>query len=208
MNMREIFREHPVLCIMRNIPLDKTIDYVQAILNGGVCCFEVAMNSTDACRQISMLREHFGEQIHLGAGTAITIERAENAIKAGVEFLLTPSVDEEILKYCKEHAIPLLPGVLTPSDVGLCLKYGFDVMKLFPAEDVPKTYVKSLKGPFDDTDYVAIGGVTLDTVRDFMQQGYLGVGIGGGIMPKEYVETNNWEAAAAYVKELVNRCRI
>ena len=99
----------------------------------------------------------------------------------------------------------MLPGALTPSDVTTCLKYGFDVIKLFPAGDMPKGYIKSLKGPLDETDYVAIGGVNRDNLADFIRQGYIGVGLGSSILPKDAVAKADWAAASAYVSELLSQ---
>ena len=68
---------------------------------------------------------------------------------------------------------------------------------------MPKNYIKSLKGPFDDTDYVAIGGVNRENMADFLAQGYIGVGMGSNVIPKEMVERNVWIGAAEYVAQTV-----
>ena len=207
MHMREIVRENPILAIMRNIPSEKLIDYVEAIRQGGVNFFEVAMNTPDAADQIRTLKEHFGDQIILGAGTVITVERAKAAVEAGAQFMVTPSTDIPVLEYCRDHGIPMTPGVLTPTDVSTCLSYGFDVMKLFPAGDMPMNYVKSLKGPFDGTDYVAVGGVTSDNMEEFLRRGCIGLGIGSGMMPKEVVKNGDWEAGTTHVKAMVEKVK-
>ena len=204
MDLRKIVSQNPLLAILRNIPLEQTLDYAQAIYNGGVAFFEVALNSPHALEQITMLRNHFGDKAYVGAGTAITVERAKSAIEAGAQFLLSPSTDAEVLAYCAQEGISMLPGALTPSDVTTCLKYGFDVIKLFPAGDMPKGYIKSLKGPLDETDYVAIGGVNRDNLADFIRQGYIGVGLGSRILPKDAVAKADWAAASAYVSELLS----
>lgn len=205
MDMKEVFRENKILAIMRNVPLEKTIDYAQAIVDGGVKCFEVALNSKDAYKQISMLHQHFGERALIGAGTAITLEKAKKAVQAGAQFLLTPSTHEDVLAYCEKEKILFLPGALTPSEVATCLKYGFTTIKLFPAGDMKKGYIKSLKGPFDETDYVAIGGVDVDNIHEFFEQGYLAVGLGSNLMPKEIVLSNDWEKGKEYVAALVSK---
>lgn len=193
---------------MRNVPLEKTIAYAQAVVDGGVNCFEVALNSKDALKQISMLRAHFGKQALIGAGTAITVELAKNAIEAGAQFLLTPSTHEDVLAYCAKENIMFLPGALTPSDVATCLRYGFSTLKLFPAGSVQDNYVKSLKGPFDGTEYVAIGGVDTNNVQDFFRQGYLAVGLGSNLITKEMVASGDWEEAKKTVAALVSKVSI
>ncbi len=207
MNMKETVLENPLLAILRNVPNDILLDYAGAIIQGGVRFFEVALNSEGALGQIAALKAHFGDEIILGAGTAITPERAAAAVEAGASFLLSPSTDEPVLAYCRDHGIPFLPGALTPSDVSLCMRYGFSVIKLFPAGDMPRGYIKSLKGPLDGTDYVAIGGVNPDNIADFMKQGYIGVGLGSAIIPKEYAENREWGRAAAYVADLLKKAK-
>ena len=204
MDMKEIVSQNPLLAIMRNVPMELILEYAGAILEGGVSFFEVALNSPHALEQITMLKREFGDRAHIGAGTAITVERAKAAVEAGAEFLLSPSTDEEVLSYCAAQGIPMLPGALTPSDVTKCLKYGFSIIKLFPAGDMPKGYIKSLKGPLDETEYVAIGGVNRDNLADFIRQGYLGVGLGSNILPKEAVANCDWKAASQYVADLLS----
>lgn len=203
MDLRRVIAKNPILAIMRNVPLEITLDYAKAIIDGGISFFEVALNSPNALEQISMLKKAYGDRAYIGAGTAITVERAKAAVEAGAQFLLAPSTDSDVLEYCKCNNIPILPGALTPSDVTTCLRYGFEVIKLFPAGDMPKGYIKSLKGPLDNTDYVAIGGVNKDNLTEFFKQGYIGVGLGSNILPKEAVEKRDWVTASEYVKELL-----
>ena len=130
------------------------------------------------------------------------MERAKAAIEAGADFLLSPSTDEDVLAYCQKNHIAIMPGALTPSDVSKCVRYGFPVIKMFPAGDMPMGYIKSLKGPFDETEYVAIGGVKKENMAQFFNQGYLGVGIGSNIIPSDMIQRDAWEEASAYVAEL------
>ena len=207
MNIKEIAQKNPILAIMRNVPLEKTVKYAGAILEGGVAFFEVALNSVHALAQIDMLRKTFGDKAYIGAGTAITIERAKAAMNAGAQFLLSPSSDADVLAYCQKEKIAMLPGALTPTDVSLCVRHGFHTIKLFPAGDMPRGYIKSLKGPFDDTDYVAIGGVNSENIADFMHEGYLSVGIGSNMVPREAMEKEDWAAVSAYVHTLLEKAR-
>ncbi|MCI8512709.1 MAG: bifunctional 4-hydroxy-2-oxoglutarate aldolase/2-dehydro-3-deoxy-phosphogluconate aldolase [Lachnospiraceae bacterium] len=207
MDMYPIVIEHPLLAILRKIPLEKTIDYAQAVVNGGVSFFEVALNSPDGLKQISMLRDHFGDSCLIGAGTAITVERAKAALDAGAQFLLTPGTPPDVLEYCAKNEIKLLPGVLSPCDVALALEFGFKTMKLFPAGSMPRSYVKDLKGPFDDTNYMAIGGVSPDNIREFFDAGCIAAGLASSLMPKDVVASSDWERGSAYIKRLVDKIK-
>lgn len=201
MGMKKILENNPICAIMRNVPTDKAVAYADAAYRGGVRMFEIAMNTPEGALQISMLRKEFGDNVYVGAGTVINEERCKAAEAAGAQFFLTPNVAECTLRFCKDRNIPLLPGVFTPTDVGICLDYGYSVMKLFPAGDMPLSYIKSLQGPFDGTEYVAVGGVKLENIADFMKAGFVGVGIGSNLIPKEMVAAGNWDAAAEYVKK-------
>lgn len=207
MDMYEVFAQNPLLAILRNVPKEITLDYAGAIRKGGVKVFEVALNSPDALKQIAMLRKAYGGECLIGAGTAITVERCQAALDAGAQFLLTPGTPVDVLAFCRDHNVMLLPGVMTPTDVAVSLQYGFKTMKLFPAGDLPRSYVKDLKGPYDDTNYIAIGGVTPDNIPEFRAAGCLGVGLASSLMPKDKVKARDWDACAAYVETLAERAK-
>ena len=207
MDMYEVFAQNPLLAILRNVPKEITLDYAGAIRKGGVKVFEVALNSPDALEQIAMLRKAYGGECLIGAGTAITVERCQAALDAGAQFLLTPGTPVDVLAFCRDHNVMLLPGVMTPTDVAVSLQYGFKTMKLFPAGDLPRSYVKDLKGPYDDTNYIAIGGVIPDNIPEFRAAGCLGVGLASSLMPKDKVKARDWDACAAYVETLAERAK-
>ena len=202
--MRELFQKNKICAIMRNIDSDYVEEYAAAAVRGGINMFEVAMNSGDACRQIRLLKDRFGDRVHVGAGTVISQERCRIALDAGADFFLTPSVNTGTIEFCLKNQLPVLPGVMSPTDVDICLYYGITVMKLFPAGDLPPSYVKSLKGPFDQTDYVAVGGVSGDNIRDFFANGFIGVGIGSNLFPG-IGGNRNWDEAESYIAGIVRK---
>lgn len=202
---RQTIKENPLLAILRNIDDDKLIQYVQTIMDGGIRFFEVALNSQNAFQQIEKLKANFKEDILLGAGTVITKELAQNAIEAGADFLLSPSTDIQVLDYCSKNQIAFLPGALTASEVTTCMEYGYKDIKLFPAGSMPVSYVKSLKGPLDETEYVAIGGVTAENIADFFDNGYIGVGMGSNLLPRGIVRNKEWKQGTEYVQQLLKK---
>lgn len=203
--MHELVQENPVLAILRNIPTERAVAYAGAVIKGGVRFFEVALNSPGAIEQIRLLRAAYGDRILLGAGTAVTPELAQLAMDAGAQFLLTPSAPVPVLAYCEKNKIPLLPGVLTPTDVQLCLDHGFSTLKLFPAGDMPRSYVKSLRGPYDQTEYMAIGGVNASNAVEFLHAGYAAVGLASALAPKPALAAGDWESCTRCVQELVQK---
>ena len=201
--MRKIISQNPVIAILRKVPLKATRGYLSAVAAGGIGAVEIALNSPDALAQIALAKELFQEKLLVGAGTATTLSLAREAVRAGADFLLSPSADRDVLEYCAGEQIPFLPGVMTPSDVNHCLRYGFDLLKLFPAGDLPLTYIKSLKGPFDTTDYVAVGGVKKENVEAFFRAGYLGIGVGSNLIPKKLQQAEDWEQAGQAVQSFM-----
>lgn len=200
MTIEDIIKANPLIGILRNVDADILPYYAESILNGGIKAVEVAMNTPDGAAQIAALRKRFGRDLLIGAGTAITTERIQTAVQAGASFFLTPSVTEENLTRLCACDIPVLPGVFSPSDVELCLRHGLHTFKLFPASDLPRSYIKSLKGPFSGTGYVAVGGVSLENLTGFFEAGFIGAGIGSSLIPRKYIDERDWTGAAEEVR--------
>lgn len=203
--MEQLFRSHKICAILRGLPDDICIPYAKAAYRGGIRLFEVAMNSEHAARQLERLIMNLEGDAIVGAGTVTNVGRCEEAKAAGAAFFLTPSVSVPVLEYCSNHNIPLLPGVMTPSEVALCVEYGYRTMKLFPAGDLPPAYIKSLKGPFEETEYVAVGGVRQNNINSFLDNGFIGVGIGSGLIPDEFKKKGMWEESASYVRKITSQ---
>ncbi len=203
MDMKPIVETNPLLAVMRKVPLERTLDYAQAVYDAGVKFFEVALNSPDGLKQIAMLAKHFDGKAMVGAGTAISADLARSALDAGAMFLLAPSSPVDVLELCADGQVYFLPGVLTPSDINMCISFGFTTLKMFPAGDMPMGYVKSLQGPFDQTNYIAMGGVTPDNAAEFIRAGYIGVGLGSNLVPKELAEQGKWQEVTKRIASLL-----
>ena len=201
--MRKITESSKIIAIMRGVPLEQAVDFATVCADGGIRALEVALNSPNALEEIALIKEKVGNRLRVGAGTAITVDLAKAAKDAGAEFLLTPSVFEDVVKYSVENGLPILPGILTPTEVGVCYRYGIDTFKLFPAGNMPLSYVKLLKGPFDNTEYVAVGGITRDDIRTYLDAGYIGAAIGGGLFDRNLLKEKRLDEAAKQVKELL-----
>ena len=98
--MRKIISQNPVIAILRKVPLKATRGYLSAVAAGGIGAVEIALNSPDALAQIALAKELFQEKLLVGAGTATTLPLAREAVRAGADFLLSPSADRDVLEYC------------------------------------------------------------------------------------------------------------
>ena len=187
--------------IFRNIDESKIVKTAEILINNNINAFEVSYNSHDAIKQIKLLKEHYPDA-KIGAGTILNIEDLKKITsETEPDFIFTPSVNEEVLKYSKKNNINLIPGVFSPSEVALCLNYGFRLLKLFPAENLSETYVKNLKGPFNNADFIAVGGVTKDNILSFFKMGYLGVGMGSSLIKTDFLRNNDWDSLDKHIKD-------
>jgi 2-dehydro-3-deoxyphosphogluconate aldolase / (4S)-4-hydroxy-2-oxoglutarate aldolase len=110
-----------------------------------------------------------------------TRERAEQARAAGASFLVTPHVAAEVNAFARDHALPVLCGVTTPSEIAQALEQGCPFVKLFPAGPLGASYLRALTGPYPGLEVFAVGGVASANARAFLEAGAIGLGIGGAL---------------------------
>ena len=189
--------------ILRGIRKEDILKVGEILIKYNIKDFEVTYNTKDSLEIVKMLKKEFPDA-RIGMGTILSTDDLKKAEEAGAEFILTPSVNEEVLKYSRERNIDIIPGVFSPSEVALALRYGFNYLKLFPAIDLPDSYIKNLKGPFDKVEFMAVGGVEKDNITDFFRAGFVSVGMGSSLIKKTYLESQDWESMEKHVKEIKN----
>lgn len=188
--------------IFRNIEEGKILKTAEILINNNIDTFEVSYNSHDAAKQIKLLKKYYpGAKI--GAGTILNTEDLKKISEAKPDFIFTPSVNEKVLEYSQKNKINLIPGVFSPSEVALCLNYGFRLLKLFPAENLSETYIKNLKGPFNNTEFIAVGGITKDNILSFFKMGYFGVGMGSSLIKNEFLKNDDWNSLDTHIKSIL-----
>lgn len=200
--MIEKMKKDGLVAILRNIPTEKMSEVLTILSEEGVKFVEITMNSKGAEEQIKLASTLFSEKLIIGAGTVNNVETLKRAMKNGANYFLTPGLNEEVLKYASEKNIPGVPGFTTVTEALMAMRYGFKFLKLFPAGEFPMSYLKSIKGPLDDLDCMAVGGVDESNVQEFFKGGYLAVGIGGNLIPKKHLEDSNWDEIRKNVREI------
>lgn len=119
-----------------------------ALVKGGLPCAEVTFRTAAAEESIRIMSTKYPDML-VGAGTVLTIEQVDKAVAAGAKFIVSPGFDPEIVDYCIEKEIPVLPGVVTPSEAIQAVKRGLEVVKFFPAEQYGGVAtIKALAAPF------------------------------------------------------------
>ena len=177
------------------VVLDDATDAVpmaKALVEGGIPVAEVTFRTDAAADVIRAMAEQVPE-ILVGAGTVHTVAQAQTAVEAGAKFIVTPGFQPDVVRWCVEHQVDIVPGTAVPSDIEQAISFGLSVCKFFPAEAYGgvKT-LKALKGPYADIRYMPTGGVSLDNMNDYLALSNVAA-VGGSFMtPSAAVKAKDW----------------
>lgn len=203
----ELINETKVIAIVRGIETKYIVDLAKALMNGGIKCIEVTFNqasdngSIDTLNSIKILKETFKQELAVGAGTVMSVDDVIRAKDAGAEYIISPNVDEEVIKKTKELNMISMPGALTPTEAVIAYKYGADIVKMFPAGVFGPAYIKAVVGPLNHIPFAAVGGVNAKNMKEFIEAGCIGVGVGGNLVNKSLIEEGDWSEITKYARE-------
>ncbi|MFD8126127.1 bifunctional 4-hydroxy-2-oxoglutarate aldolase/2-dehydro-3-deoxy-phosphogluconate aldolase [Streptomyces sp. S1A1-8] len=182
MNLLAALRAHRLLAIVRGSDPDAALTTVLTLAEEGVTLIEVSLSGRDALDVIARARTALGPDATLGAGTVLSSDDARAAQKAGAAFLVTPGVSDGIATG-RELELPVLAGVMTPTDILQAQRLGADALKLFPAGSAGGPgYLRDLRGPFPDLPFVPVGGVDAPAAADYLREGAIAVGVGSPLI--------------------------
>lgn len=186
MIIERILRDR-VVAIFRNVPAADLINVADILVQEGICIMEVALSEPEALPALRQLKEAMaGRDLLIGAGTVVTVDLAREALEAGADFLITPHVTADVIKYAKERGVPILPGAMTPTEVYTAMSLGADLVKIFPASSMGPGHIKALLGPYPNARLVPTGGVTPENAGEYLKAGAVAVGVGGALVnPKD-----------------------
>jgi 2-dehydro-3-deoxyphosphogluconate aldolase / (4S)-4-hydroxy-2-oxoglutarate aldolase len=180
-----------IVAIIRGIKRSHILPTVEALKNGGVDCIEVTFNTPNAKEMISDVCNHFNT-VTVGAGTVLDVETAKKAVNAGAKFILSPSLHKDVIEFCNQNNIVSIPGAYTPTEVVQAGRYGADIVKVFPA-GTNAEYIKMIRGPIDNINMMAVGGVNIDNIENFFNAGCMSVGVGGSLVKTEFIENGDFD---------------
>jgi len=175
-----------LMAIIREVDLDSVNEIAAVLLEEGIDGLEVSLSDPEnGFECIRRIQEAFADRkFYLGAGTVTKKGEVDCLVDMGISFILTPGYDDVLVAYALEKKLEVLPGVLTPSEVLCAVNRGITLLKLFPADAFSLSYIKSLKGPFPQTNYIAVGGVNQENITRFFDQGFTGVAVGSNLVPR------------------------
>lgn len=194
--------QHKIVAILRGFAAGDVINIAAALHEGGIRLIEVTMNSDDALHLIKKLSNEFKNKMLVGAGTVLTVMDARVAIDAGAKFLISPTVDLDVIKTANENAIVSIPGAYTPTEVFTAYKHGADIIKIFPAQ--PPEYLKQLLAPLNQVLLMPTGGIDVNNIREYKKAGACSFGIGSSLVNnKEKMDELYFQNITARAKRFV-----
>ncbi|MFR7477993.1 MAG: bifunctional 4-hydroxy-2-oxoglutarate aldolase/2-dehydro-3-deoxy-phosphogluconate aldolase [Acutalibacteraceae bacterium] len=148
---------------------NQAVPLAKALLRGGLQAAEITFRTDAAAESIQAISENVPE-MRVCAGTVLTLEQAQKAISAGAQAIISPGTNPEIVTWCLEMGLPVIPGCATPSEVETCLRLGLTTVKLFPAEVVGGVaMLKALSGPYSQVSFMPTGGINLQNASDYLR---------------------------------------
>lgn len=172
-----------IIPVIRADSMEMARRAIAAIRKGGVSIIEVAMTVPNAVRMIEELCGQVEPDTIIGAGTVLDVKTARMCLKAGAQFILSPSLDVATISFCNAEEVAIIPGALTPTEVVAAWSAGADFVKVFPAGAVGgPAYISALKAPLPQIKMVPTGGVSLKTAAAFLEAGAEALGVGADLV--------------------------
>ncbi|RRB06738.1 bifunctional 4-hydroxy-2-oxoglutarate aldolase/2-dehydro-3-deoxy-phosphogluconate aldolase [Larkinella rosea] len=199
----ELFKKAPIIGIIRNLAVDDVIQILPVYRAAGLTTIEITLNTPGAEDLIQHAITNENTGLNIGAGTVCTEKDLEKALSAGAQFIVTPIINEKVIKTCVDRGIPIFPGAFTPSEIYNAWSLGATMVKVFPAASLGVNYIKEVKGPLDQVKLVPTGGVGLANMVDFLKAGADGLGVGGHLFDKSFIEQKDWPGLKAHFEKFV-----
>ena len=172
----------PLVAILRGLEPKVAPEIGAALVEAGIRALEVPLNSPQPFESLRRLSASLPDDIALGAGTVLTPENVARAADAGAMFIVAPNFDAAVVHATKRATLTSMPGVATPSEAFAALAAGADILKLFPAEQMPPAIVKAWRAVMPaGTHLFPVGGITVENLAAYVAAGADGFGIGSAL---------------------------
>ncbi len=192
-----------IVAVMRAERGELLADVAEALLAGGVDVMEVTFTVPKAQQVLEQVAARLGDKILLGAGTVLDPETARIALLSGAEFIVSPTVNLEVIRLCRRYDKLVLPGAMTPTEVLAAWEAGADIVKVFPSDVTGPAYLKALRGPLPQVRLMPTGGVNLETAAAFLHAGAFALGVGGSLVDPKAVAIGDLARIEQLAKQFV-----
>ncbi|MGA3405133.1 MAG: bifunctional 4-hydroxy-2-oxoglutarate aldolase/2-dehydro-3-deoxy-phosphogluconate aldolase [Candidatus Bathyarchaeia archaeon] len=189
----------------------KAVQLGRTLLDAGLELVEITMRTKRAMEAIRLVSKSFPEMI-IGAGTVFSVPVAKEALSAGAQFIVSPHLDEEIVRYCARRNIVSVPGVFTPSEIQRAIKAATIsrrvksvrdlplIIKIFPASTGGPGHISAMRAVFPEVRFLPLGGVNASNLAEYIKAGSWAVG-GTWLCKKDLIDTNNFARISELARE-------
>jgi 2-dehydro-3-deoxyphosphogluconate aldolase/(4S)-4-hydroxy-2-oxoglutarate aldolase len=192
-----------IVAVVRSPDSQQLVEVVRALADGGVTVAEITMTVPGALDVVRQVRQALGDRVLLGAGTILDPETARAALLAGAEYIVSPTVNVDVIRLCRRYDKVVMPGAFTPTEILAAWEAGADIVKVFPAEAVGPAYFKALHGPLPQIRLMPTGGVDLTTAAAFLKAGACCLGIGSQLVEPSAVAARNFDRLRDLARQYV-----
>jgi 2-dehydro-3-deoxyphosphogluconate aldolase / (4S)-4-hydroxy-2-oxoglutarate aldolase len=201
LNIRELLKVAPVIPVLTIDTLDHAVPLARALVAGGLRVLEVTLRTPAGLAAIEAMSRHVPEAI-VGVGTLTRADEFAAAGRAGAQFGVSPGLTPELIAAAKGVDYPLLPGVMTPSELIAARAAGFTACKLFPAQQAGGIgMLKAMAGPFPDVVFCPTGGISRATAPDFLQLPNVACVGGSWIGTTDLMNAGKWSEIEALARD-------
>lgn len=190
-----------LLPVIRAKSVEQALALSKALHRGGIESLEITMTVPGATEVIAALKRDIGDTALLGAGTVLSREDAQRCIDAGATFLVSPGHVPGLVETGHKNDCPVMMGALTPSEVLNAWREGSDFVKVFPCSALGgASYLRALAAPFPQVKLLPTGGVTLETIAEYIAAGAAALGVGNALADIALLEREGADAVTALAK--------
>jgi 2-dehydro-3-deoxyphosphogluconate aldolase / (4S)-4-hydroxy-2-oxoglutarate aldolase len=196
-----------IVAILRADDGHRLVEVAEALYEAGIDVIEVTFTVPNVLQIIADVRRRLGDRVLLGAGTVLDPETARAAFLAGAEFLVSPTVNTDVIRMARRYDKVVMPGAFTPTEVLTAWEAGADFVKIFPADVGGPAYLKALKGPLPQVRLLPTGGVNLETITPFLKAGASAVGLGSALVEAAAVRDGDMDRIGRLAAQYVAKVR-
>ncbi|HEX78439.1 MAG TPA: bifunctional 4-hydroxy-2-oxoglutarate aldolase/2-dehydro-3-deoxy-phosphogluconate aldolase [Dehalococcoidia bacterium] len=196
-----------VIAVIRTESSAQAVAVATAIKEGGITPIEITMTvpgALDALKEVGHLLKGTGLP---GAGTVLDPETARAAILSGAEFVVSPTLNLEVIKLCQRYDKVVIPGAFTPTEILTAWEAGADIVKVFPATVGGPQYFRDLKGPLPQIKLLPTGGVSLENTAEFIRAGAVAVAVGTALVDRQAVAEQRFEVITERARQFIEAVR-
>jgi 2-dehydro-3-deoxyphosphogluconate aldolase / (4S)-4-hydroxy-2-oxoglutarate aldolase len=192
-----------LIAIVRADSAAGLVDAAHALWSAGVRAMEITLNTPRALETIGEIRETLPEML-CGVGTVLEMDDGATAVRAGAQFVITPTLQLDTIAMCQEAGVPVCPGCASPTEMLTAHRAGADFIKVFPAGSFGLRHMKAILEAMPQLRLVPTGGVTPENLADYFRLGCPAVAVGSNLVSRTVLAERDWAGLKAAASRFVN----